>query len=131
MLLYYFESRDELLAACLDEISRRLRGRLGAALPAGRATPAQALAAASAAMADPAVQAELQLWVEVVALAARGDQACARVAGAVVDDWSSWLAGRVDPPEAAAGVIALADGMLILRLAGRDDLARAAARAWG
>jgi hypothetical protein len=48
-----------------------------------------------------AVQAEVQLWVEVVTLAARGNRVCQSVAEKVVDEWVAWLARRLDPSSAA------------------------------
>lgn len=127
MLLYYFDSRDELLEAALAEIGLRLQEAFEAQLPHGGATPLEAVEAAIRGMRDPAVRSQLQVWVEVVVLAARGDRACERIVAAVTSGWSEWLQAQLRLPQpearrAAAAVMATVDGLVLLSLAGRDDL---------
>jgi len=93
----------------------------------------EAVEAAIRGMGDPTVRSQLQVWVEVVVLAARGDHACERIVAAVTSGWSEWLQAQLSLPQpearrAAAAVMATVDGLVLLSLAGRDDLVDDAAR---
>jgi AcrR family transcriptional regulator len=134
MLLYYFTTREALLAAVLTEIAGRLRQVLLQVLPDEPAPPAAVLAASLRAAADPAAQRPLRVWVEVVGLSAAGDPTCAATATAISRAWVDWLSDRIDAPEAergaaAAAVLAVIDGLVLEAQAGLTQEAGAAA-AW-
>lgn len=132
MVLYYFGTRDELVAEVLRTVGDRLRSLLSAALPADPQPPAALLAGALGAADDPSAARLLGLWLEVVALAGSGDTVFAETASAVVADWVDWFAGRVDVPDeqrraAAAAVLVIIDGLVLFEAAGSAEDARAAA----
>jgi AcrR family transcriptional regulator len=134
MLLYYFENKEQIVEEALLEAGRRLRASFAANLPESGFTPKRAIEAAIEQMTDPATRSLLQLWVEVIALAARGSEpVCEQVVAGVTASWSEWLEDRLAVPEnlaakSAATVMAVIEGMLLLRLAGRDDLVHSARR---
>jgi AcrR family transcriptional regulator len=120
MLLYYFGTREQLLAAALDEVGRQLREALVAALPPVRVRPAQLVGQAWTALQAPATEPHLRLYLEVSGLTARGREPFGTAAGEVARAWLGWVAERLDvPPErrdaAAAGVLGVLDGLLLLR----------------
>jgi AcrR family transcriptional regulator len=132
MLLYYFATREELLTAALEQVAAALMDTFAAGLPDEPAAPAEVLASALAAAAQPDVDTNLRLWLEVVALAARGDPTCAATAKRVLTGWVGWLAARLDVPEperpaVAAALLALVDGLGLVYLAGNAEDAFTAA----
>ena len=132
MLLYYFDSRERLLAAVLADVGRRLRTGLEAVTPADRVAPGRLLSSLRAALELDGSEAILRLYVEVSGLASRGREPFRAIAGDIVQDWLSWAEQRLDVPagqrrSAAAGVLAVVDGMLLLRFtAGRETSEQAA-----
>jgi len=123
MLVYYFGTRDAVVAAVLAEVAARLRRLLEEALPAEPAPPAQILAAALAVAAQPEAEAPLRLWLEVAGQAARGEEIYASTSRAVIAGWIEWLAAHLDVPAderraAAAGLLAALDGLLVSLLTG-------------
>lgn len=132
MLIYYFGTREALLRAALEAVAGRLRGLLAAVMPPRRQTPAELLTLALTAADDPHARRLLAMWVDVVALAARGDAVCAETARTVLGDWVGWLAEHLDVPAAqagpaAAGILAIIDGLVLLRASGADEHAESAA----
>lgn len=120
MLLYYFGTREQLLTAVLGVVGERLQAQLAAALPAEPVPPATLLRGLAGALQDPATESPLRLYVEVSGLAARGHEPHRTIAAAVAEGWLSWLGSRLDVPageraDAAAGVLAVVDGLLLVR----------------
>ncbi|SNS55518.1 transcriptional regulator, TetR family [Geodermatophilus pulveris] len=120
MLLSYFGSREQLLAAVLGVVGEQLQARFAAGLPAHPVSPAALVRELATALRDPAAEAPLRLYVEVGGLAARGHEPHRAVAAAVAGGWLSWLGSRLDVPDAeradaAAGVLAVVDGLLLVR----------------
>lgn len=134
MLLYYFGSRDRLLAAVLEVVGERLQRHLTDALPPYRLPPGPLVAAVAGVLLAPGPEPLLRLYVEVTGLAARGQEPYRAVAAAVATSWHAWLAERLDAPgeegdAAAAGVLAALDGLLLLRFVSSADRA-AQASGW-
>lgn len=132
MVLYYFGSREALIAAVLQAVADRLRSLLAAALPPEPQPPAALLATALRVAVDPGAARLLNLWLEVVALAGAGEAVFAETAAAVLADWVGWFAERVDAPEdqrraAAAAVLVVIDGLVLFEATGAREDALAAA----
>jgi AcrR family transcriptional regulator len=132
MLLYYFGSRDELLAAVLGAVGERLQAGLAAALPDGAVPPGRLLPVLWAALEDDGAQAHARLYLEVSGLAARGRQPHADLARRVAEDWLAWVGPRLDVADderadAAAGLLAALDGVMLVRAVAGPERARAAA----
>jgi AcrR family transcriptional regulator len=132
MLLYYFGTRDDLLAEVLDVVGGQLQAGLTAALPDGPVAPGRLLQALSASLEDPGAQAHVRLYLEVSGLAARGRTPFDRLARRVAEDWLSWVEPRLDVADgeragAAAGLLAALDGVLLVGAVAGPERARAAA----
>jgi AcrR family transcriptional regulator len=132
MLLYYFGTREQLLTAALDEVGRQLRAALVEALPPVRVPPAQLVLQAWTVLQDPGAEPHLRLYLEVSGLTVRGRTPFRSAAGAVARAWLGWVAERLDvAPEqraaAAAGVLGVLDGLLLLRFVVDAEHADAAA----
>jgi AcrR family transcriptional regulator len=132
MLLYWFGSRDRLLTAVLDAVGTQLQAGLRAVLPPAPVTPAVLLASVRQVLDAPEVEGHLRLYVEVSGLATRGREPFRTAVGEVARGWLAWIAQLLDVPDdereaAAAGVLTVVDGLLLVRfVAGRDTAARAA-----
>jgi AcrR family transcriptional regulator len=80
MIMYYFETKEDLVAAALEMIGEGLASGMDSAVPRGNATAGQILDALSRTMQSDEVQAIMRLWFEIVGLAMRGQQPYARTA---------------------------------------------------
>ena len=134
MLLYYFGSRENLLHAVLDLVGDGLMTALSEAVPTGRSRPGQLLRAVWSVSRDPAVEPVLRLYVEILGQAAARVAPFPAAAARVGARWLEWAQDRLDVPateqeEAAAELLAIVDGLLILHLVvGRETADRAAHR---
>lgn len=133
MLLYYFADKAALIEALLGNVAARLTAELET-LAARPPLPAGVLARELPALAtaEPLWR-YMKLWLEVAALAARGDTTCATVGGAIGRDFVAWIEARIagDPARRAseaALLLQLIDGALVLKSAGLDDVLALTAR---
>lgn len=131
MLLYYFHTRDQLLAEVLGTVGSRLRTALEQALPPEPMAPPALLARVWSLVQAEDVEPYLRLYVEVCGLAARRHEPYRTVAMEVADEWRTWMAPRLAVPaaeraSATAGLLTLLDGLLVVRFATGADAARAA-----
>lgn len=120
MLLYYFGSRDALLSAILDRVGTSLMSGLTTALPHGRMKPDRLVAAMWTQAADPVSEPILRLYLEILGLASARREPFESAAAQVGAQWLAWAQDRVDvDPECredtAAGVLAVFDGLLMMR----------------
>lgn len=74
MVMYYFETKDDLVAEALKMIGESLVAGIESAFPQRNMTARQMLEALSANMKSDDVQAVIRLWFEIVGLAMRGEQ---------------------------------------------------------
>lgn len=134
MLLYYFKDKADLLSAAFGAIAGRLMVELEVALPPGEtAPPAALLTRLGAITRGDSVRRAMQLWIELVAAAGRGEEPHRTVASAILDGFLVWiesrlpedfLAGRPAGRRAtAAAILACIDGAALLRALGRDEAA--------
>ena len=123
MLLYYFKDKDEILAGALE----RTAARLTAALEMSEITPrspAQLEAEMLALVGSPVLWPYMCVWLEVAALAARGDPLCRAVGHRVALGFQAWIAARlaIDGPvardAAALGLLRTVEGAIFLRSVG-------------
>ncbi|MCZ8170711.1 MAG: TetR/AcrR family transcriptional regulator [Novosphingobium sp.] len=102
MLLYYFPDKPALIAAVLEEVAARMITLLEA-VKAPEPVPAEVLEARLLPMVlDPAVWPFMQLWLEMAAQAARGDEACARVGEGIARGFVAWLEAQLDLADASS-----------------------------
>ena len=74
MIMYYFATKEDLVAEALIVIGDSLAMGMDQAVPKGNLSPPQALKALREAMATREARAVLRLWFEIIGLAMRGQQ---------------------------------------------------------
>lgn len=118
MVMYYFATKDDLLAAALLNLAHGLADNLQQLLPARHATGAEIIAAVAAAANNPAVRSFLMLWFEIVGLAMRGNSVYRHTATLILDAWAAWISDKLGPRRAhqAPAVLAQLEGELMLSL---------------
>jgi len=122
MLLYYFDTKVELVLAVLTRISERLSGALQITADAVRMKPDALLARASAQFADPAIAPFMRVWIEVSAIGARGEEPYRAFASQTIAAWLDWLDARLDLPAGqvrerwAAAILTILEGVAMLEL---------------
>lgn len=122
MLIYYFGTKDKLIGQVLHTIASSLADQLDAVLgqekrPANRLRD-EILSLSSA----PQFYAIIQLWFEVVGLAARGEEPYAKNATAIAKNWLGWIEGRLEESERdqALELFAQIEGYFLLKIVGVD-----------
>lgn len=129
MLLYYFASKDDLLAATLDHIAATLTQALDTAMPLGAPMQDGALLETVVRLlADAKFKAFMPLWFELTAGAARGQEPYQRIAGRIADGFLTWIAERLagtsaDRTRRAAYLLATVEGVMLLEGVGRPQAA--------
>jgi hypothetical protein len=70
----------------------------------------------------PQFYAVIQLWFEVIGLAARGQEPYAEQAKAIAANWLKWISSRLEDsqPEQALSLFAELEGRLLLKMVGID-----------
>lgn len=129
MLIYHFESKDNLVSDLLSVLADDLMARLDSALPlqpmaSHRALLDQVLALVR----SPVVAAYIRLWHEVVATASLGEVAHGETARRIIGGYVAWLAARMpdtepDPEAAARAMLTVIEGIHVMDAAGLGDVA--------
>jgi AcrR family transcriptional regulator len=119
MLLYYFENKDELVAAVLAHIVSGLTGALGELFGTTPKAPDVVLETLWTAAKSEVFKPHLRLWLDLSAHANRGDPFLLSIARQISEGWIEWMAGLLAVPEAekkatASLVLAAVDGQLVL-----------------
>ena len=118
MLIYYFETKESLISQVLQAIAAGFTAQLDALL-GQQQRPAHVLRAELLALGSaPQFQVVIQLWFEVVGLAARGQEPFATNARAIAENWFAWLESRLAEAERdqALALFAELEGQLMLRV---------------
>ena len=129
MLLYYFGTKDQLVAAVLDTLSAGLMQGLTSALPHSVVTPPVMYTALVNALTQEPMRPVMRLWFDVAAQAVRGVEPYAAAAGAVLRTWTGWAAERLDTDADTAAVahalVAAIEGRVLLSLLSDADASEA------
>lgn len=124
MLLYYFPDKPALIAAVLEEVAMRMTLLLELQRGDKPVAAADLEARLLPLVLDPMVWPFMQVWLEMAAMAARGDETCARVGGAIAQGFVDWLEAQLDLPDpkaranAALRLLALIEGAVLLKSLG-------------
>ncbi|MEZ4862839.1 MAG: TetR/AcrR family transcriptional regulator [Caldilineaceae bacterium] len=118
MLIYYFETKEALLSQVLEAIAAGFTEQLDALLGQHQRCAAVLLSELLALGGAPQFRAVIQLWFEVVGLAARGQEPFATSATAIAKNWLQWIEHRLDAEERrqAIALFAELEGRLMLSL---------------
>lgn len=130
MLLYYFKDKAEVIAAVLGRVSERLGAMLDASRAPHPVPPEALIAGLSAALSSDAMWPYMRVWLEVVALSARGDPVFRATGEAIARGFLAWGESQIEAtsPEArrkeAARVLIAIEGMALLQAVGLEDVNR-------
>lgn len=137
MLLYYFRDKSDVIAATLQLLSSRLVALLDAHT-ASEPMPLDAVRQRLAAvLLSDAVWPYMQLWLEIVALSARGDTFYREVGGSIARAFLEWGRAQLKASTAAARatdaarLLVMIEGMVLLKSVGLEDVAKASLRGSG
>jgi AcrR family transcriptional regulator len=130
MLIYHFGNKETLITELLNYIAAIYSAGLDAALGSDRPTTRQeCLARILDQTSNPAMQAFLVLWWDIVAGAARGVPGYREAAGQMMTKQLAWLEQQMpaDDPDPAGGaryLMTVIEGALMLGTVGHGDTAR-------
>ncbi len=133
-VVYYFPTKDDLVSEVLLAMGTQLQATLEPAFASRVSDHLEMLRVAWPVLATVEAEPVFALFFEANGLAVAGREPYATLVGGLVATWIDWAAELIDGDEdhrrAEAGtVIALIDGLLLLRLlAGADAADRAAGR---
>jgi AcrR family transcriptional regulator len=118
MLMYYFETKEELIASALMVMAQNMSAGLDALLPRRpvAATTIVDVMVQSAAHHDQ--KAVLRLWFEIIGLAIRGQEPYRSTVNRIIVQWEQWISDRLraGQKDQAATVLAQIEGLLMLKL---------------
>lgn len=123
MLLYYFPTKEALIAATLAHIAQRMAGMLAASVGHIRLPPDSLLPLLADLTLAPRFRPYLGLFLEVASRAARGDVLCRTIGGQVAEGFLVWIEGQLDLPaeQRRAGALAILteiEGRVVLECLG-------------
>ncbi|MEM9667963.1 MAG: TetR/AcrR family transcriptional regulator [Pseudomonadota bacterium] len=123
MLLYYFEDKTDVLTAALSSISAKVVMTLSAAIPPDmKISPPELITITTELTRGEAMGAEMRLFVECVAAAARGEVPYESIAKQIMEGFLIWVDAHLDIESAderkaaAAMILALVDGIALLEI---------------
>lgn len=134
MVVYYFPNKTDLVSNVLLAVGVELQLRLADAVTEPHPDHLSLVRAAWPVLASEECDPAFGLFFEANGLAAAGVEPYRSVVPVLVTAWADWLDGFLDVPDAdrraeAEAVIALVDGLLLIRqLVGADAAERAARR---
>jgi len=132
-VVYYFPTKDDLVAAVLQRTTSQLQDLLAPALGQEPSSESVLLRRSWTALSSPASEPAVRVYIESIGLAARGREPYRRIAEQLVAAWTTWVASRLtgDPAtrlDRAHAVVATLDGLLMIRAVVGQGPADAAAR---
>lgn len=118
MLMYYFESKDALIASALMVLARDMSAGLDLVLPRRVFPAARIVDALVQAAGQEEQKAVLRLWFEIVGLAIRGQEPYRSTVSAILAQWEAWIADRLRAGQKgqARTLLAQVEGQLMLTL---------------
>lgn len=134
MVVYYFPAKKDLIQAVVEVLAARLQALLASAFGDEPLSVSELLRRAWPVLAAPSSDQLFALSFEVIGLTSVKVQPFAELGPLLVDAWVGWLVPRIDstdPVSDALGVVAVLDGLLLLRQISGPAAADAAARSHG
>lgn len=106
MLLYYFPTKEALLAEVLVHVSRAMKQSLDALRPPGPLPPDVLLAHFRGLLLSEPMRLHRALFLEIAARAARGEAGFRAIGQQIAAGFLDWIAGQLDLPDPAARALA-------------------------
>lgn len=118
MVMYYFDTKDALIAEAITAIGDNLADAMEQSLPPGTSSTGQVLTALLGTEQTAEVQAILRLWFEIVGLAIRGDEPYRSTAALLLTRTEERIKQRLrtDQKHRAREVLARLEGELMIQL---------------
>ncbi len=118
MIMYYFDTKEDLVAAALEMIGANIAAGMDDAVPQGNATPRQILDALQDALLSEEAQAIMRLWFEIIGLAMRGQQPYEQTAARLLQQSEEQIRAklRADQKHRAREVLATLEGRVMVEL---------------
>jgi len=118
MIMYYFDTKDDLVSAALEMIGEGLAAGMESAVPEGNVTPNQILEALSQTMQSDEVQAIMRLWFEIIGLSMRGQEPYRKTATLLLTRSEEQIRGKLrsDQKHRAREVLDTLEGRVMVGL---------------
>ena len=118
MIMYYFETKEELIAEALSMVGENLADGMEQSLPEGKGTVNQVLAALLQSGQSAEVKAVMRLWFEIIGLSMRGQEPYQKTVAQLLERSEERIRGklRADQKHRAREVLARLEGELMLGL---------------
>lgn len=133
MLLYYFETKTDVLAAVLQRVAENMSAQLDTALPIGQTyMPADLFERTVAFTQSTTMRPYMTLWIESIAAAARDAEPYKSISNAIAAGFLSWIDVRLNIEDTqvrramSAMLLAAIDGLGVLDVCADDEDMRAA-----
>lgn len=128
MLLYYFDDKNDLIAAILVRLGNQLRAMLDGARVTEPKPASELLPILRAHVTDDALWPYMRLWLDLAAGAARGNALYRQVGEGIGRGFFDWLVPQIAADDTsrryheAARLLTLIEGMVLLKSLGLDDV---------
>ncbi len=118
MIMYYFETKDDLVAAALTMIGETLALGMESAVPQNNLSARQVLDALKENLKSNEVQAVMRLWFEIIGMAMRGQQPYSKTAALLLSRSEESLRAKLrsDQKHRAREVLASLEGEMMISL---------------
>lgn len=123
MLIYYFETKEQLIFDVLEQVSARLSALLLQLEEESRLSSGQFLTRVLTMTHDSEMAPFMKLWTEVIARSARGEAPYDRIGPKAVKSWTAWIESRLIPSSdstdagRAAALLSIVEGVMLLEMA--------------
>jgi AcrR family transcriptional regulator len=118
MIMYYFPTKEDLVAEALMKVAGDMAQSLEQVLPARRASVSRIVESLVASGRRPEIQPTLRLWFEIVGLAMHDSGPYRETARRILSGWEDWIGMKLGPRRAhlAGEVLARIEGALMISL---------------
>ncbi len=118
MIMYYFDTKEELVATALEQIGDNIASGMDSAIPKGNVTASQILEALTDTMQSEDVQGAMRLWFEIIGLAMRGQQPYQQIAALLLSRSESQIRDKLrsDQKHRAREVLETLEGRVMVGL---------------
>ena len=118
MIMYYFETKEDLVTEALTLVGENLADGMDQALPQRNQSTGQVLSVLSQALRAEEVRGVMQLWFEIIGLAMRGEEPYRRTAALLLSRSEEQIKSklRTDQKHRAREVLAALEGEVMIGL---------------